>query len=183
MKVKGVAVKTLPKYLLLKYPDVYDNWLRELPQNVRQEYINGIYVSRWYDVDAYLRQPLLTAARLAFVEPKQMAWDMGIFSAQDALNGVYRFFLRFGGPANMIRRTPFFLETYYSPANIKLDLLDKDRKYAELYFYDFVNIEDVIIHRIGGWGYYTLLASGSNEAKIDLEDAGEKDVRMIIQWD
>jgi hypothetical protein len=183
MLVKGVAVKTIPKFMELKYPDVYDRWLSTLDKEVGNTFArHSVYSSRWYDVDKYVRQPVLKAAEITLIEPKEMAWEMGEFSAEDALNGIYRFFLKFGGPVNMIKRTPFFLENYYKPSNLKLELLDETKKYAELIFFDFVDANDVIIHRIAGWGHYTLLASGAIKAEFKIESLGRKDCKMIIQW-
>lgn len=183
MEVKGVAVKTLPKYVSLRYPEIYDIWLGELVSDVRRIFLDGIYSSRWYDVDKFMRQPLLKVAKLVYMIPNELAWDMGEFSAEDALNGIYRFFLRFGGPVNMIKHTPFFLGNYYDSAHLKLDVLNEDGKHAELLFFDFVDAQDVIIYRIAGWGHYTLLASGAKDAKFKIEPMGKNDSKMLIDWE
>ncbi len=182
MEVKGVAVKTIPKYMSLKYPEVYDAWLTELEPEVRKAFLGSIYASRWYDADKFLRQPVLKASQITYIDPQEMAWDMGEFSAEDALNGIYRFFLRFGGPVNMLKHTPFFLENYYRPSNLRLEVLDEEKRYAELVFYDFVTADDLVIYRIAGWGHYTLLASGASEAEFKIESMGRRDSKMIIQW-
>ncbi len=182
MEVKGVAVKTIPKYISLKYPEIYDAWMTELDPEVRRHFIGSIYASRWYDADKFVREPVIKAASIAYIAPEDLAWDMGEFSAEDALNGIYRFFLRFGGPVNMIKQTPFFLENYYKPSNVRLEVLDEDKKYAELVFYDFLAANDVVMYRIAGWGHYTLLVSGAKEANFRLEPAGHKDSKLIIEW-
>ena len=182
MEIKGVAVKTLPKYIELKYPYIFDNWLSRLDEEVRDSFVAGIYSSRWYDVDRFVRRPILIAAEMIYLDPKNLAWDMGEFSAQYALNGIYRFFLRFGGPENMIKRVPFFLQNYYKPANVKIDYIDADNKKAELFFYNFVKSDDVIIYRIAGWGYYTLLTSGAKTAKIKIKALEALNSKMFIEW-
>ncbi len=36
MKIKGTAVKTIPEYVKMRFPDQYDEWIDSLPTNSKQ---------------------------------------------------------------------------------------------------------------------------------------------------
>ncbi len=184
LQVKGVAVKSLPEFVKLNLPDIEIKWLSQLPPEVVNVFQKGILVSKWYDADVFLRQPIILAAKLANCEPNEMAWKMGIYSSASALRGIYKFFLRFGGPVSLIRKVPFFLETYYKPSNVKVLYVDDMKKEAKLEFINFVDKDDVIIHRVRGWGYNTLIEAGAQDAELEITDILEPDhFSLFIRWE
>jgi len=183
LQVKGVAVKSLPEFIEIHYPDILGVWLRSLENDVRRLYERGVLVSRWYDADKYLRQPGLLAAKLLYMSPQNFGWESGIYSSYSALRGIYKFFLKFGGPSLLIKRVPFFLQTYYRPAQVRVLFVDDHQHVAKLEFIDFVPWNDLIIYRIMGWGYNTLLEAGAQEAEIKLENVQqETSYMMVITW-
>ena len=184
MEVKGVAIRSTIKFIELNFPDVYKQWIDSLDEDVQKVFLKGVLVSKWYEVDKYLRRPVEKAAEILHYDKLELAWELGVFSSQQSLNGIYRFFLRFGGPRSMIKRVPFFLETYYRPATIRVLYIDDLKNEAKVEFINFVPIDDVIIYRVMGWGHNTLLAAGAKEVELKLEDIGEKTTyNLLILWD
>jgi len=60
-----------------------------------------------------------------------------------------------------LRKFHFFWKTYYKPANVNILYVDDMRKEAKLEFVKFVDKDDIIIHRVRGWGYNTLIEAGA----------------------
>ncbi len=184
MEVKGIAIRSTLKFIELNFPDMYRVWLDSLEEDVRRVFTKGVLVSKWYDVDKYLRHPVEKAAEVLHYDKLELAWELGIFSSQQSLNGIYRFFLRFGGPRAMIKRVPFFLETYYRPSTIRVLYIDELKNEAKVEFINFVPIDDIVIYRVMGWGHNTLLASGAKNVELKLEDIGQVNTyNLLILWE
>ncbi len=183
MEVKGTAVKSLVKYMKKIYPEKFNDWLDLLPEEVREEFKNIIFSSRWYDVDLYMRLPILKAAEVANADVKKMAWDMGVYSSKEALSGVYRVFTKFTSISLMIKKVFLFLSTYYRPSSVEVTLLDEAKRHAVIIFRNFISADDIIMQRIAGWGYSTLIQTGAKKVELSMEQFAENDVIMTVDWE
>ncbi len=183
MEIKGLAIKSSIQFIELNFPDIYHKWLLEINEQARNQYIQGLMVSKWYDIDIYLRQPLLKAADMLGYTPQDLGWELGVFSSQMALRGIYRFFLRFGGPAAMCKRVPFFLSAYYRPAEAHNLYVDSRKKESKTKFVNFVDKNDLVIYRVMGWAYNTLLEAGATDAEVKLTDfESDKTYSLYLSW-
>jgi hypothetical protein len=183
LQIKGVAIKSLHEFVEMQYPDVYTDWLKKLDPDVRDLFLKGVLASRWYDADKFLRQPAILAAKMLFMSIEEFGWESGVYSSHMALNGIYRFFLRFGGPAALIKRVPLFVQTYYRPADVKVLFVDEKQRFAKLEFVNFVSKDDIIVHRIRGWGYNTLLEAGAQNAELNISDVlDDRNFMLSIKW-
>ncbi len=183
MEIKGAAVKTLPKFIQLKLPDIYYRWLDNLDPEVRKVFNSSVLVSRWYDIDKFIRHPTKVAAELAYFDVNELAWQMGAFSSEFALNSIYKFFLKFGKAPALIRQIPFFIQTYFRPpASVKIQTVDMEKKHAELELFNFVPYNDIVMYRTMGWGYNTLIIAGASDVKIYTKPVSNTDSLMVIDW-
>ena len=86
------------------------------------------------------------------------AKKVGRFSADYALNGVYKIFIKMGTPSFIIKRASRILPTYYRPSTMKS--LKTTAKSTTLEITEFPKMDQYIEERIYGWIQRALEISG-----------------------
>ena len=104
MKIKGSAVKTISQFVKEKYTERYDEWLDALPEESQQIIKNPIFVAEWYPIKVAASIPTQLICEMFYNNQIEGALASGRFSAEIALKGVYRIFVRISSPKYIVGR-------------------------------------------------------------------------------
>ncbi len=183
MKIKGTAVRVVPKYIKEKYPELYDKWLESLPPESKEIFASKIYPSHWFPVSSAAAAPIATLAGLLKRNAEDLAFEIGRFSADDALKGVYRIFVTITSPKFLIKRASSIVSTYYDPADMQvLDVKDRE---VVLKFGKLEADSLLVFHRVQGWVYQLVLITQKSEPQIMMDLINQDQAfyaKFTVKW-
>ena len=179
MKIKGTAVKTIPGFVKLKYPDLYNDWINSLPENSNEIMKNPIFATNWYSALDAMIYPTQKLGDILKISHEESAWQLGRYSSEILLNSVYKIFLRVANPMFVLGRASNVLSTHYNPAIIKTS--KKGRNGAIMKFESFDTKTKLAVYRIAGWVEKTIETTGFK--KIDINVFPEDSAYVIdVEW-
>ena len=114
---------------------------------------------------------------------KKGAWESGRFSAEKALNGIYKIFVKASSPGYIIQRASRVFATYYQPCQMKI--LERTDKHVVLQISNMTKSDIVIEHRIAGWIEKALHISGASDVKLEFPKSiakGDAVTTLSINW-
>ncbi len=150
MKVKGTAVRVLPEYIQKKYPAIYSQWLSGLRPESYKIFSNTIFPTDWFELADAHSHPTKVLADLLGKKPEDVAYEIGLFSAENALTGVYNVFLKIVSLKFTFRRIQDFFKAYYSP--IIFELWETGDNFVKFKFGYTTEEENLLYYRNKGWG-------------------------------
>lgn len=150
MKVKGTGIITTRTFVKTKFPDKYQIWLNTLPQETKNIFSGVVDVSKWYDSKSCYTVPINKIAELFYNNNDiEGALELGRFSADFALGGLYKVFLIIASPAHLMKKSSKIISTYYQPGEVVVNKTgDKE---VTMQLLKFPNINTLIEYRIAGW--------------------------------
>ncbi len=167
MKIKGIAVKTTPDFVRTKHGDNYNKWLNSLPEESRNIILSGVYATNWYPLTEAVIIPTQKVGDIFYEgDHVEAAKDLGRFSSEVALKGIYKLFIKVSSPHFVLSRASSIFSAYYDPSEI--DVLEKKDKKAVLRFSGFDEKDKLIIYRISGWIEKTLDITLKKAINIDV---------------
>lgn len=183
MKIKGTAVKSIPAFVKKNFPDKYEQWLESLPEESKFLFSNGITTSHWYLLDDAAITPTSQIGKVFYNDPKKGAWESGRYSAEEALNGIYKLYVKFSSPGHIIERAGRVFSAYYEGS--VMTAKNKKAKSVDIEISVFDNPHEVIEYRIAGWMEKALEISGCKALKIDIKSSmakGDSSTLYNITW-
>ena len=165
MQVKGVSVKSVVEYIKKQYPQQYRDWLNALPDNSQVIFKDFVRVNEWYPLTAALTLPIKTVGKLFFNDDwKKAARIMGRFSADDALTGIYKLYVKIGTPRHIIDRAGRIMSAYFQPSEIRI--VKSDKSSLVMHIIKFDEPDEAIENNIAGWIERALEISGCKDVEI-----------------
>ena len=184
MEIKGTAVIAIRDYIKTNYPKDYNDWLKGLSEGSRNIFLEAIDSSKWYPIDKGGIEPTRKAIEMfSSGDYKQGAWDAGRFSAQKALTGIYKIFVKASSPGYIIERASRIFATYYQPC--QMSVMEKTSTSVLLEISGMTESDVVIEYRIGGWIEKALEISGAKDIKVIFPKSmvsGDRVTQMQINW-
>ncbi|MBK8807088.1 MAG: hypothetical protein IPO21_10755 [Bacteroidales bacterium] len=183
MEIKGTAVKSIPEHVRAHYPDRYKEWLDSLPAESQKIFKEGVITANWYDVDKAAIIPTQKVGELFFNNANKGAWQSGRYSAEQALNGIYKLYVKFSSPGHIIERASRVFSAYYSGS--EMQVVNKEEKSVEVEIVKFSKPNQIIEHRIGGWMERALEISGCKDVKVVISKSlakGDAKTLYNITW-
>jgi len=167
MYVKGTAIKSIPQFVKFYHPDKFANFLDSLSESSKQIMGEVIIINYWYPIYEAYYFPL-EAIRTLFFEgdTQKCATNIGRFSAQTALTGIYKIFLKLGSPNHIIQRATKIFSTYFNPAH--LVVVDHSHKNCVFRVTEFGKMQEIAEYNILGWCEMALELSGCKNLKIQI---------------
>ncbi len=185
MQIKGTAVKATPDFVRAKHNDRFREWINSLPESSKKILLEGVYSSNWYPLTESVIIPTEKAADLFFDGDRiKAARELGRFSAEVALKGIYKLFVRVSSPHFVLSRASSIFSAYYDPSDISI--LEKGERTAILQFSGFDEKDKLIIHRIAGWIEKTLEITLKSALSVEVKSKtiGTKCTFTItVEWD
>jgi len=150
MEVKGTGLISTRMYVKEKYPERYNDWLNTLPSDCQLRYIGVIGSFDWFDMEKYYYTPLKAIASMFFGGNEQKAAiDVGKFSADFGLKGVYKVFLLIVTPKALMKAAKRIISMYYRPVEVEVTAID--RKSLILKTTRFTSKSEILDFRTIGW--------------------------------
>lgn len=169
MEIKGTAVKSIPEYVKRNHTSEYANWIRSLSP-ASQQIANGISSATWYSMKDAAVEPSTKVGELFFNNDiKKGAWELGRFSADIALHGVYKLYVKFSSPGHIIARASRIFSAYYRPS--KMEVTEQKSNSVQLIMTQFDQPSDVIEYRIAGWMERALEISGCKGVQVKIPES------------
>ena len=183
MEVKGTAVESIPLFVKEKFGERYEEWLNSLPPKSREIMTKPILAAIWYPLEEAFIIPTLKICELFYNGDLRGAWEAGRFSADFALRGIYKVFVKIGSPGFIIDRASAIFSNYYRPS--KMEVVERGKNRAVLHITEFGKPHIVVEYRIAGWIERALEISGCKDLKITITKSltrGDKYTEIVGEW-
>jgi hypothetical protein len=184
VEVKGTALVVVPLFIRKIQQDTgLQKWLNTLSDDARALFSGSISVNLWYDYQKYLVLPTQKMCDLFYAGSIQGAAELGTFSAEYALRGFYKVFVKIGTPEFILKKGIRILPTYYHPSEIEIPVITPGRAVVQIK--EFPEMHAVVEQRIIGWIKKALEISGAKNVVIEITDSLLKNnplTEFIITW-
>jgi len=184
MEIKGTAVIAIRDYVKSKYPERFNEWLGTLPEGAKEIYTKAIDASKWYPVKEGGIDPTKKAIDLFHNgDYEKGAREGGKYSAQKALTGIYKIFVKAASPGYIIERATRIFATYYQPC--KMQVLSNKSGKILLEISEMTMSDVVIENRIAGWIEEALIISGAKNVLVGFPKSftkGDAVTHLDISW-
>ena len=108
---------------------------------------------------------------------------MGIFSAEFALTGIYKIFVKMGSPSFIIKKASVIFPSYYKPSAMQTVELKKNS--AKVQIIDFQGMNEYIEPGIHGWIHTAMLMTGVKDLSVQITKSlikGDDITEFDIKW-
>ncbi|MCK4642327.1 hypothetical protein KAU32_01695 [bacterium] len=182
MEVKGAAVLPLREYVKKHYPNKYDEWYASLPERSR-DILENPFVGAWYPMEDAVTIPTKAIVDKLCDGDMQVTYDLGIFSAEFALTGIYKIFVKMGSPSFIIKKASVIFPSYYKPSAMQTVELKKNS--AKVQIIDFQGMNEYIEPGIHGWIHTAMLMTGVKDLSVKVTKSltrGDDITEFDINW-
>lgn len=150
MQVKGTGIKTTRDFVKEVFPSRYEEWISSLPSDSKQLYVGALDVGKWYEIKTAYYVPIEKVSELLYNRNAQKAGnELGRYSAEVALKGIYKVFLLVATPQYLMKRSINMMQAFYNPSEI--EVAERSKKLVVLTIKSFQGINKVTEYRIAGW--------------------------------
>jgi hypothetical protein len=185
MEVKGTGVAVLPEYIRRKHGEAaLAKWLESLPDTSRDVFQKTIGLSDWFPAEEAYLAPTEAACRMFFSDQTAGARELGRFSADYALGGVYRMFLRLPSVKFFIERAAHMLSTYLRPCASRVAEVGDGRAVVQIT--GLPGVTALTEQRIDGWMQRAMEIHGCRNVGVEITKAlsrGDPFTEFIITWE
>jgi hypothetical protein len=182
MEVKGTAVKSIPEFVRRNFSSRFDEWFDSLP-DASKEIMKAVLVGDWYPLRDAIIEPTKKVCDLFYDGKEEGAWEAGRFSADHALKGVYKVFVKIGSPGFVIDRASRIFSTYFRPS--ELEVVKKSPKGAVMHVVKFPEPNRLVELRIGGWMERALEINGCKGPEVKITRSltrGDPVTEFVLKW-
>lgn len=184
MEVKGSVLNTMKLYIPKTHTkSEYDKWLSTLSPEVRLIFKVGPSNGSWYPLNEYLTEPTQKYCDLFHDGDPKGARDLGRFSAEYSLNGLYAIFVKFSSVEFIFNKAAKILPMYYRPSAICV--ADYGEGFCRIHVTEFPEINDLIEQRIAGWIEMAIEMHGCKDIVIDITKSmttGDTYTELSVTW-
>jgi len=184
MEIKGTAVLAIRDFVKLNHQAKYSDWLNALPADSKSIFSGAIDSSKWYPLLSGGLIPTRKTAEMFFnSDYMKGAFEAGQFSAEKALTGIYKIFVKAAAPGYIIQRASRIFATYYQPC--RMEVLERTDNHVLLEISDMTQSDVVIEYRIAGWIKKALDISGAADVRVDFPKSiarGDTVTQIDINW-
>ena len=164
MRVKGISLKVTLDFVKQNFPDRLDEWISSLSDLSRDSYLKPLMISDWYPIEITLESRKKIAELFFNGDNDKCAWDIGRFSADSVLKGIYKAFIKVASTSFVIGRASKILGAYYE--NSQLEVLETTAKSVNIRINKFPASDSMYELSLCGWIEFALEKVGSKEINI-----------------
>jgi len=184
MQTKGIGLISTREFVKSKFGEDYSNWINSLPASSKALYTGMISASQWYPFKEGFVVPMHSIADRYFNSNIQLAANqLGFFSAEYALKGMYKVFLLVASPAYLLKRASNIFSTYYSPSEIAM--VDSSPKHTTLRVTKFDDITASFEFRLGAWCQRAVELTNNKNIKYTILSSkakGQRFTEIKVEW-
>ena len=179
MEIKGTAVKSIRDFVYNNYKDQYSVWYESLSAKA-QDIISNSITNQWYPLQEGVVEPTQKIGALFFNgDTTKAAFESGKYSAEIALHGVYKLYVRFSSPGHVVDRGSRILPAYYNPS--KIVQIRRENQLVRYEMTECEGIDEVVEYRIAGWMYKALEISGCKTYDVQIQESIKTHGRTIFE--
>lgn len=168
MQVKGVSLISTKEFVKEKFAqEGYEQWVSSLSDESAKTMNSNILASAWYPFINGMLEPTKKICELFYGGSHRGAEELGAYSADKSLHGIYRFFVKIASPDTLLKRATQLFGSYYNPGVV--ELVKEGEKTYIMKFSKFDPPSIYIEYRVLGW------------VKKALEICGAKSIRIIAK--
>jgi len=185
MKVKGTILSSAQGFVKDNFPNRYNDWIDSLSAGSKSLYTNPILASEWYDIEVALFAPTTILADMFYNgDINKVAWEMGRYSAEVGLKGIYKVFILIATPQFIMKRGGKILSSFYDPCHLTTG--EVRSKGVDIIVREFPGSSEITESRIGGWMEKALEIT--NVKNISIEKAkslakGDDMTIYVVNWE
>lgn len=183
MEIKGTAVISITHFVKDKFSSRYDEWMNSLPAD-SAEIMNTVMTSSWYPIQQSMIEPTRKICDMFYEGKETGALELGKYSADYSLKGVYKLFVKFGSPSFIISRASQIMPTFYKDSEMKV--ISETKNGTVVQITRFASIDRLLELRIAGWMERALEICGCKNIKLAIPRSltrGEPVTEFVISWD
>ena len=180
MEVKGTAIASLSSFIKEKFKDDgYKKWIESLSTESKTVYTEVILPSNWYPLTVAYSEPLNIACDLFYKKNASSMKESGKYSAESALKGVYKVFIKPGSPDYIINKAPLILQAYFKPPLVTSQI---NGSTALIKISNFTGMTHVIEHRLIGWIEHALELSNCTGITVTAANSNANGIDFNLKW-
>lgn len=165
MEIKGSALASVPEFVKSKFgTDGFRTWLNRLGETARDVYSYPVNLIAWHPLLPLLSEPTRHICDIFYEKDIAGAREAGRFSADFALHGIYKLFVKLGSVESLVKRASIILPTYYRPSALRV--AESRNNSVLLQIFQFDEMDEIIEARISGWIERAVEISGVKSVKV-----------------
>lgn len=183
MEIKGSIVKSIPEFIRKTHPEKFDIWMEALPEASKRYFNESIMPSAWYPMRDAGIVPTELLGKLLYNDMVQGAWQSGRYSAELALTGIYKFFIKAASPFFIVDRAGKIFTTFYQPSS--MEVTERGPDYVVLRITKFDEPSEVIENRIAGWIERAMEIHGLGLVIVEITKSmarGDEITEINVSW-
>jgi len=185
MKIKGTLVSSTQSFVKSKFANKYQEWVSSLSPASQNIYKGSIMASGWYEIEDGLLGPTRAIAKMFYAgDVDKTAWDMGRYSAEIGLTGIYKVFILIATPQFIMKRGGKILSSFYDPSVLTTG--EERPKGVDIVLKEFENSSVITESRIGGWMEMALEICGVKNISIEKTKSlakGDDKTIYVVNWE
>jgi hypothetical protein len=142
-----------------------------------------VLANSWYPLKTALQEPTAKMCELFYGGNARGATEIGRYSADVGLNGVYKVFMKAGSPEFIFKRASSVLSSYYAPSDIKV--AEAGGNSVAVHITQFPESSPLIEARIGGWMQRALEIHGCKNVALKVNKSiarGDSYTEYALTW-
>jgi hypothetical protein len=185
MYVKGVAIQSNIDFFKKNYGEYYEEFLSRLASDVKKVYEGNITITDWYEINKFYIDPMRVYAQVANIyDIIEFAKEIGRYSADVTLTGIYKVFLLVASPVYLMKRSSKMMATFYKNANA--EIIDKGKSWFRLKISNFPELTDFLEHRILAFSQRALELANCKNVSYIIEQSitqGKDESIIFFSWE
>jgi len=167
MQVKGTSVIATKNFVEARFGyNSQKAWLESLPEESKKIFTQTILSNAWYSFSDAFVIPTRKICDIFYQGSNAGAREIGRYSAEQSLKGIYRAFARVASVNFMLERTANIFKTYYHPG--RMEVVSRDMEKLVIHMLDADESDVLFEHRICGWIQGALLVCNKKGYQVEI---------------
>ncbi len=185
MFVKGVAIRSNIEFFKKNYGEYYDEFLTKLASDVKEVYTGKVVITEWYELNKFYVDPIKVFAKVANIyDTIEFAKEIGRYSAEVTLTGVYKVFLLVASPHYLMKKSSKMMATFYKDAHA--EVIEKGKNWFRLKISNFPDMTELLEHRILSFSHRALELANCKNVSYIIEQSitqGAEESIIFFSWE
>jgi hypothetical protein len=165
-RVKGTALKSTIEFLKSHMGDEpFQSLLKKLTPEEAVVVTSPILMSGWYEFSFLRKLMKLAKGQVKLDSGRSLAWELGRFSAEAALSGIYKLFFKVTDVGFIVKKASYLFPTLYDSG--VMEVVDLQPNGAVMRVKEFNEPSPEFCDRLQGWMERTVELTGRKRVTIE----------------
>jgi hypothetical protein len=184
MEAKGTTVSSTPEFIRQKYGEQgLARFVAALSPQARVVFGSPILATRWYPLEYGVVEPTRAVCNMFFGGDPAGAREIGRFSADRTLTGIYKMFVKLHDPMWTVKKASVVFSAYYRPGTC--EVIEDTERSATVRYVDFPESSGLVEQRIAGWDERGLEICGVSRFSVEVTRSisrGDREIEIALSW-